>query len=306
MVQAFESNILRSLASGRGVALAASILLAANSCSDRSQPTAVQAPTSPNKNIVLTDWYSCWKYVGDTQWRACDYTGTTASENSASWANFTNPTYYTSLQQVAVTQTPSAVEPAPQPYVPVFSDDDTTQGSVIPNCLSNNLVPKDQAWCSGKDPGAATGDHHRLPAINNALAKMRALGPPCDTLANEMAQVVGSHNLRIYHPANDPSSPAWQGGGFASAGDHGNGYVLLADTWVDIFFDEYKYGIVWTVVNGVRTQVKIDLQFGLAHEADHLHNRNAPHLDPKKVNGASTGGLEILTPNAVKCGGLGS
>jgi hypothetical protein len=283
------------------LAILSALLLAVYSCTDHAPPTAIKASAAPNKNIVLTDWYSCWKYVDDSQWRVCEYTGTTADENGASFASFTNPTYYTSLQQVGVTQNRGAVEPAPQPHPPTFSDDDTTSNRTVPDCNRNDLDAKDQAWCLGKDPFAATGDHHRLPAINRALDRMRALGPPCDSLANEMAQVVGSGHLHFYHPVYDPNSSAYQGGGFATRGQHGNGYVLLSDVWVDTNYDENKFGIMWTVVNGVRTRVKWNLQFGLAHEADHLHDdHNTPHVDPKPA------GIEMLTPNSVRCGGLGS
>lgn len=274
-------------------------LAAVSSCSDRGMPTAIHSPGSSNRQIQLTDWYSCWKYEGDTQWRSCEYTGTTGDENSGSWVNFLDPVYYTSLQQVSVTQTPSAMEPEPQPYLPRFDDQDSKQSSTIPDCnYPDDLDSRDLAWCNGKDVAGANGDHHRLPAVQAALRKMAALGPPCDVLANEMSQVVGSHNLKFYHP--DPSGAGYQGGGFASAGMHGAGYVLLEDKWVDDWYDEHKYGITWTVVNGVRQQVKQNLQFVLAHEADHLHNAALQHLDPKPS------GKAFLTENAIHCGGLGS
>ena len=254
------------LASRVTLAIAVILWSVISACSDRGMLTAVRPPTSPNENIQLTDWFSCWKFEGDANWRECEYTGTTATDNGASMAYFTNPVYYTSLQQVGVTQNPNAVEPAPQPYAPQFDLSDTVQQSAIPNCnYMEDLDLRNKAWCNGKDPAdASSGDRHRLKVIQNALAKMTALGPPCDRFASEMSQVLGSHHLRVYHPNPDPSVPGYKKGGFASIGAGGGGYVLLSDVWVDSYYDEYKYIVVWTKVNGVATRVNVDLQFALS------------------------------------------
>jgi hypothetical protein len=282
-------------------------LLLISACSDRQIPTSLHSPSTAAKNIQLTDWYTCWKYVGDSEWRHCDLVSTTVTGNDASWMNFTNPTYYTTLSQVSVTQTPAAVEPEPQPYIPAFGDDDTTNSSVIPNCnYPDDLDRRDRAWCSGEDPtSSSNGSWFRLNAINRALTKMRALGPPCDAYADDIAAVVGAGHFRFYNPPKGVTT-AYNKGGFAAAGQHGNGYVLLSTTWVDVITDENRYSIMWTVINGVQTQVKVDLQFALAHEGEHLHDATADHVDPEyDANGVRTGGLALVNPHSVYCGGLG-
>jgi hypothetical protein len=270
-----------------------------SSCSDRALPTSLHSPTVAKKSFSLTDWYSCWKYEGDTSWRACEFTGTSGDDNGASWADFTDPFYYTTLRQVAVTQNTRDVEPEPPAELPGFREDTTSEGT-IPNCSSIGLRSGDQAWCNGQDP-ASPYYPFRLKVIRNALTKMRALGPPCDVLADEMSEVLNSHRVRVYDTAHDPANTGFLYGRQASDGLKGAGYVLISSLYTDVFNDENTYAIMWTVVNGQQTRVKVDLQFMLAHEADHLNESNGSHLDPE-----SGGGRGALTTNSVTCGGLGS
>ena len=126
------------------------LLSAVGSCSDRQMPTALEANKSSNKQIApVIDWYSCWKYESDTEWRECNYTGTTGENNGPSWVDFTDPYYYTSLQQVAVTSNPYAVEPQPHAYLPDMSDRDTISSLACLQCVAGPRSYRIQGWWLG-------------------------------------------------------------------------------------------------------------------------------------------------------------
>ena len=213
--------------------------------------------------------------------------------------DFTDPYYYTSLQQVAVTSNPYAVEPQPHAYLPDMSDQDTIS-RYIPICSEPQDDPGYAAYCAGQDPAnfAATGDRQRYNAIIRALNAMKAIGPPCDAIANDVLQVLGAHHLRVYNVSLDPAHTGFKDGGWGSPGAGGAGAILLDSRWTDDWFDNMKYGIHWVTINGVATQVKMDLQWVLAHEGDHLRGARPWHIDD--------GSKPYLTPNSIYCGGLGS
>jgi hypothetical protein len=280
---------------GKGAALLTAVMLIVTlgSCSDANEPTGLH-PATPRKNISLTDWYSCWRYVSQTTW-TCEYTGTTASGNAASSTTFTDMNYQpTSL--VEVTQNPCARcarEPAPPAYVPQPDQSDTVNTTAyIPNCNVQQTDVRDAAWCAAKTP--TYGSEGRATRIEQVLATMSALGPPCDRLAGIAYDMLTEGHIRVYHDA-DPTNPRkYHGGGFASLGQGQSGYMLMKDVWVDVFFQgsAQRAQTVTTYENGVAYSFTPTLQFMIAHEMDHL------------IGNYHTDSDRWLTPNAKRCGGL--
>jgi len=71
---------------------------------------------------------------------------------------------------------------------------------------------------------------------------------------------------------------------------------LLKDAWTDYYYDDQKFEKQTTRVDGASSdiQIKVNLQYALAHELDHLRNRG--HIDQARGS--------YLTINSQRCAGF--
>jgi hypothetical protein len=125
--------------------------------------------------------------------------------------------------------------------------------------------------------------------IQQALQGMKSIGGICETLALTLDSLVAAKHLKLYTPGVTPT--AYTGGGASSAGAYGGrGWIVLSTFWTD-----HWYGSTFerNIADG-GIEVKRNLQYALAHEADHVRGQG-PHNDPTS---------KYLTNNSVACSGL--
>jgi hypothetical protein len=266
--------------------------IAMSACTETTRPVTATTPEAPAKNIRVTDWYNCHRLVSESQW-TCEYMYST-EVNIGGWVDFLDPAIYTSLVQVTTTTDPCsscAREPAPQAYAPLadLDDDAETEG---PDCNveyndSNDRKARMRAYCAS--PAVMTPLEKQR--VNAALSKIAALGPPCDTLANLVSQIMSVGHMRVWTPI--PSVP-YLGGGWAPLGKGADGTILIHTKWIEYWNKPDQFQNRTTRINstGRDTVIKTSLPFMLAHEADHLLN-SAHHIDSG----------QWLTPLSVRCGG---
>jgi hypothetical protein len=131
--------------------------------------------------------------------------------------------------------------------------------------------------------------------LNEAINAIAAVGGICATIADIGRTVFDEGAMRVY----TPKSTGYKGGGFASIGLGTSGYILINRAYTDGLYDGGKYRKQNTTLpDGTPVQVNVNLQFIVAHEIEHLMNRN-DHLDP-----TTRGGEGWLTANAVACSGV--
>lgn len=270
------------------------------SCAEITAPAKVRVPGNPHESLTITDWYSCWRFESSTTWDGCEYIGSTA-DYIAGWELFDNHApQYTSLQEVKVTNSTCPECPddpnqdrGPHLYIPTPDDADILQKTSRPDCrYITSLDAKDKAWCKAGIP-----QYSRKTRIADALAKMAQLGGVCADLAAMGQSVLSEGALRVYTPNADGSG--FQKGGFASANMGARGYIVIHKNYTDAFWQEYDTQTT-KLPDGTSVTFKVNLQFILAHEIDHLGSPD-DHLDP-----ISKGGQGWLTPHAIQCSGLGS
>jgi len=280
------------------VAAIATVAFLVGSCVDLSVPTRVSVPDNSKKSLVITDWYSCWRYESSTTWQGCEYISST-STYIAGWADFDlHAPQPTSLMQVKVTNSecPECDDPnqasAPHLYIPMPDADDMLQRSARPDCRYAQRDPRDKAWCDAKVP-----QYSRKDRLKAAIDRMMKLGGVCADLATIGQTLWSEGAIRVYDP--NPNGTGYQGGGFAPVNLGTRGYILLHKNSTDAFWQDSTYSVQTTrLPDGTTVTFKVNLQFSLAHELDHLTSPD-DHLDPK-----SQGGQGWLTPHAIQCSGL--
>jgi len=122
--------------------------------------------------------------------------------------------------------------------------------------------------------------------IEGALARMDSLGGVCHDLAQLGSFLLSIGRIHIYVIGKNGVTDD-VGGGFASEGMGEDGFMGLEYKWTDIFFDAAR------AARSPAGQAR-NLQTSLAHELDHLRNKD--HIDD------AAGGY--LTPNTQHCGGF--
>lgn len=157
--------------------------------------------------------------------------------------------------------------------------DNPSSSGEPPDC-NNPTNVYERAWCSGVVP---TGD--RLTRLLNALDFMDALGGECSVLAGIGRTVLSNNQFRIYTQVNQFKGFS----GFAPQDGlkHGDLWIGIAD----VFFDHYYDAAHLTTKAQDPTGAPRNLVQILAHELDHLKNRD--HL-----------GGPTKTPYSQQCSGL--
>lgn len=145
-----------------------------------------------------------------------------------------------------------------------------------PSCSPEPSNPRLKAWCIGVAPASGSEAWAR---IRSAVNNMRRLGGPCSTLSDIIDQLISRGDLHVY-----PESVLKGEGGFAPQGGGAEGvnsFMGISDYFTRFAYDERHVR---------RGDPPSNLQFVLAHEADHL--LNSPHIST------------YLTTNTEQCSGL--
>lgn len=159
----------------------------------------------------------------------------------------------------------------------------STDGDYVgeePDCSSPQFNIHFRAYCSGYVAAAST-DSGSVAAtrILAATGRMRALGGVCAQIADIVDRVLQREKIRIYTDAVS------EDGGFALVGGGSEG--ALSFMGVNEKFIKFAHE------NPSKGDPRMNLQFVLAHEGDHLAGN--PHLP----------GTPYFTANTNQCSGLG-
>lgn len=208
---------------------------------------AAPAPVQPRLMMMM---YDCEYYYG---W-GCSEWGTWM--NAGPWDNPILDTCLTTPEICAFRWTPggpgSANPTVPEPY---WLPDEAEES--IPDCaMYQQPQSKSEAYCSG---GAPSGIFRTR--ITSAIARMRAKGGVCASLAAIADALLADDRLKIFSGTRYPS---WGGFAAPAGGASGpNSYMGLSDYFVKFAWDgDHRTN------NGT-------LQSVLAHELDHLLQANA-------------------------------
>ncbi len=163
-----------------------------------------------------------------------------------------------------------------------FTDDDAVD-MARPTCPavrgeygSDEDFKKGKMWCNGSSVKLNATRKARVLA---ATARIRAKGGDCVVLANVIDSVLQHDDIRTDNV----------GGAFAQVNGGVNGWMYIRSLYIDYHYDSDHPFIDATVG-------PIDLQWFLAHEADHLLG-NVAGADAKGHVGNA-----LTTPNSVQCG----
>ena len=239
------------------------------------------------------DWFDCYSSSNDGETWDCVYNHTDVNTGEPDYWDPYND-FYTTGDCSSVARycdnnfQPGGGGPYTAPRQTIRSVSSDNRSLIVPTCPPTPPLNADslevKAYCAGH---VITGT--QLVRVQAALARMHQIGGICDTLATIGDTVVNNGRFRAFPQA------AYKFGGAAPLNGGISGplsWGMISEDFLNSAFDRAHTGLSKNYNTGLRYTV--DLQAGLAHELDHLHNYG--HVFDQN-------GIEnpVLTPHEYEC-----